>query len=71
MKEISIHTEYITLGQFLKLCGAIDTGGQAKVFLAEKKVNINGQPEQRRGRKLAADDVIEIESVGEFRVVRV
>ena len=32
MKEIGISTEYITLGQFLKLADCIDTGGQAKAL---------------------------------------
>ena len=30
MKKIPIKTEYITLGQFLKLADIISTGGEAK-----------------------------------------
>jgi ribosome-associated protein len=71
LEDIRIHTDYITLGQFLKLSGAIDTGGQAKVFLTQPDVvKVNGEPEQRRGKKLVDQDVVSIRSLGEFRVVR-
>ena len=40
--------------------GIIDTGGQAKYFLAENKVLVNGEEENRRGRKLYHGDVIEV-----------
>lgn len=66
MKSISIHTEYITLGQALKLADCIDSGGHAKPFLLEHDVLVNGQPEQRRGRKLYDQDVFSIEHFGEF-----
>ena len=70
MKDVTIHTEYITLGQFLKLSDCISTGGEAKPFLQEKKVVINGEVDQRRGRKLYTNDRIEIEGCGTFRVLR-
>ena len=37
MKEVNISTEYITLGQFLKLADIIQSGGEAKLFLLERK----------------------------------
>ncbi|OXM14515.1 S4 domain-containing protein YaaA [Paenibacillus herberti] len=70
MTTITIKTEYITLGQFLKLSDCIDSGGQAKPFLQETKVVINGEPDNRRGRKLYNDDLVEIEGFGPFRVQR-
>ncbi len=70
MKEITIQTEYIALGQFLKLADCISTGGQAKAFLAEAKIVINGEQDQRRGRKLYAGDKIEVEGCGKFIVAR-
>ena len=70
MKEIAIDTEYIALGQFLKLSDCISTGGQAKFFLAETTVHINGEQDQRRGRKLYAGDKVAVEGCGEFIVVR-
>ena len=51
---------FITLGVLLKIAGLIDTGGQAKWFLAENKVLVNGEEDNRRGRKLYHGDVIEV-----------
>lgn len=70
MKPIAIKTEYIALGQFLKLAGCIDTGGQAKPFLAEHEILINGEPDNRRGRKLYAGDRVEVPGFGVFQVVK-
>lgn len=70
MQAIGISTEYIALGQFLKLADCISTGGQAKPFLQETKIMINGEPDNRRGRKLYAGDRVEVEGCGTFQVVR-
>ncbi|WP_274648377.1 S4 domain-containing protein YaaA [Paenibacillus humicola] len=70
MKEIAIRTEYIALGQFLKLAECIDTGGAAKFFLQETQIRINGEPDNRRGRKLYPGDVVEVEGFGSFTVAR-
>ena len=51
--------EYITLGVLLKITGIIDTGGQAKFFLNENAVLVNGEEENRRGRKLYHGDTIQ------------
>ncbi|MCR8643011.1 S4 domain-containing protein YaaA [Paenibacillus sp. N1-5-1-14] len=69
MKSISISTEYITLGQFLKLAQCIATGGHAKSFLQETEVLINGEPDNRRGRKLRAGDTVVVAGCGQFTVV--
>ena len=60
MEKISIHSEYITLGQFLKFVGVIDCGSYAKQFLLENKVLINNEQDQRRGRKIYPGDVVEV-----------
>ena len=58
--KIEIESDYITLGQFLKLADLIDSGAQAKYFLSENEILVNSKPEQRRGRKLYKEDQIEI-----------
>ena len=70
MEQVTIRTEYITLGQFLKLADCISTGGEAKPFLQEKRITVNGEPEQRRGRKLYNGDSVEVEGCGAFQVLR-
>ena len=67
--QIKIDTEYITLGQFLKLADIIQSGGMAKWFLSEHEVYVNEEQDQRRGRKLRAGDKIEIPSIGTFTVL--
>jgi ribosome-associated protein len=69
--SVEITTEYIQLGQFLKLAGIIDTGGQAKPFLAEVPIKVNGENENRRGKKLYNGDSVDVEGFGSFVVVRV
>ncbi|QTH42926.1 S4 domain-containing protein YaaA [Cohnella sp. LGH] len=68
MKSIGISTEYITLGQFLKLADCIGTGGEVKFFLQEKRVLVNGEPDNRRGRKLRVGDTVEVEGFGSFAI---
>ena len=58
--EITINTEYITLGQFLKLADIIQSGGEAKSFLAQNEVEIDGVSDNRRGRKLRGGEIIEV-----------
>jgi ribosome-associated protein len=48
----------IRLDQFLKLRGAADSGGHAKVLVQGGKVKVNGEVDLRRGRKLRAGDVV-------------
>ena len=58
--EISIYSEYITLGQFLKLADIIQTGGEAKNFLVEHEIVIDGEVDNRRGRKLRGGEIVEV-----------
>ena len=51
---------FITLGILLKVAGIISTGGQAKFFLSENTVLVNGEEDNRRGRKLYHGDIIEV-----------
>lgn len=62
METITIYDDYITLGQALKELGLIETGGQAKFFLAENAGQIfyNGEAENRRGKKIYAGDRLEL-----------
>lgn len=64
MKEIKVRlksdAEYMTLNILLKIEGIIQTGGAAKIFLQENEVLVNGEPDNRRGRKLYPGDVVEI-----------
>ncbi len=58
--DVQIYTPYITLGQLLKMADIVSSGGEVKGFLEDEQVLVNGQPEQRRGRKLYPGDQITI-----------
>lgn len=60
-EKIKISTEYITLGQFIKLTNVLDSGGMVKAYLKDQGVLVNGELENRRGRKLYPNDEVEIE----------
>ena len=60
MKEIIIKTEFIKLGQFLKFVGEISNGADAKLFLENNLVLVNGEKETRRGRKIYKDYSIKV-----------
>ncbi len=70
MESIHITTDYIQLGQFLKLAGVIDTGGMVKWFLSEHEVLVNDEHENRRGKKLYPGDRIVIEGAGSFTITK-
>lgn len=59
LREVQVRAEGIRLGQLLKLAGFAGTGTDAKVLLELGEVEVNGQPENRRGRQLSAGDVVE------------
>jgi len=63
-KEVFIETPYMTLGQMLKEESVISTGGQAKWYLRENTVNVNDEPDNRRGRKLYPGDTVDVPEVG-------
>lgn len=53
------NADFIRLDQFLKLNGVMSSGGEAKHFIREGNVKVNGAVETRRGKKLRAGDVVE------------
>lgn len=70
MKTVAISTEYIKLDQFLKLADCVPTGGMAKALLQEEAVKVNGELEERRGRKLYPGDTVDVEGCGVFQVAK-
>lgn len=60
IKNFAIKGDYITLSQFLKEESIISSGGQAKWYLKDHPVILNGQSEDRRGKKLHVGDVLQV-----------
>lgn len=59
MNEIKINTEFIKLDSFLKWCGAASLGSEAKIYILDGMVKVNGEVCTQRGKKIRQDDVIE------------
>ena len=68
-RQIVVRGDHITLGQLLKAADIISTGGEAKFYLADTVAYVNGEPEQRRGRKLRAGDLIAFPDAPPVRLV--
>lgn len=60
MEKIYIESEYIKLSQFLKFIDLVFSGGEAKIFLENNEILINGEKDNRKGRKLYKGDIVEI-----------
>ncbi len=67
--KVLIHTQYITLGQLIKYENILESGGLVKEFLNQVAITVNGEPENRRGKKLYNNDIVKIENIGTFEVI--
>ncbi len=61
MEFITIKDEFIKLGQAMKLAGMVGSGIEAKVVIQDGEVKVNGEIDERRGRKLYPGDNFEFE----------
>jgi ribosome-associated protein len=61
-----ITTEFIKLDSLLKAVNIVGSGGEAKLLIATGEVEVNGEEELRRGRKLYPDDIV---AVDEYRFI--
>jgi len=61
MRDVTINSDMIRLGQFLKLADLIETGGEAKILIASGDVTVNGEVDTRRGRQLHPGDEVVVQ----------
>ncbi|MCI1945843.1 RNA-binding S4 domain-containing protein [Clostridium luticellarii] len=61
MNEVKINTDLIKLDSFLKWCGAVSQGSEAKIFIKNGKVKVNGEVETKRSKKLYRGFIVEFE----------
>ena len=57
-----IKDEFVTLGQLVKHFHLVQTGGEVKFFLVSHDIKVNGEAENRRGKKLRPGDEILIDN---------
>lgn len=66
--QFVLKTEYITLGQLLKAADIVSSGAEAKDLLAQGGILVNGEPDNRRGRKLRPGDTARLADGREIQV---
>lgn len=60
MKVFNLEKPQITLTQFLKATDYISSGGEAKYYLNEYVVVVNGERCTQRGKKLTNRDMVSV-----------
>ncbi len=58
METITLREEFIKLGQAIKAAGFVGSGVEAKIVIQNGEVLVNGEVDDRRGRKLYDGDIV-------------
>ena len=68
-QPVHIRGEVVLLQALLKMLNVVQTGGEVKEFLANERVLLNGEPENRRSKQLRDGDVIELPDGRTVRII--
>lgn len=68
MNKIEINTEIIKLDAFLKWAAIASSGSEAKIYIQEGLVKVNGEVCTQRGKKLRSGDIISFED-SDFEII--
>lgn len=63
-EQFELKTEFIDLLQLLKATGYAATGGEAKMMVEDGLIDVNGEQESRKRRKLRLGDKVNIDGQG-------
>lgn len=61
MKQIKITTEFIKLDQLMKYADMVQSGGEAKMLIAQGLVLVNDEICTQRGKKIRQGDQVEFD----------
>jgi len=67
-ETVEISTQFIKLDSFLKYANIASTGGEAKIYIEEEMVRVNGEVCTMRGKKIRPGDTVTFENT-EYEVV--
>ena len=56
--EFKVEGEFIKLDSLLKAANVVSSGGEAKMLILDGEVLVNGEGEERRGRKIRQGDEV-------------
>ena len=62
MRKVEITKEPVELYKLLKFENMVSSGGEAKFVISEGLVQVNGEVETRKRKKLVSGDVVEFSS---------
>lgn len=62
--EIEISSPFIKLDSLLKFSGLAETGGDAKLVIAEGRIKVGGEVCTARGKKIYPGDEVEVPELG-------
>lgn len=68
MNEIAINTDIIKLDAFLKWSGIASLGSEAKMYIQDGLIKVNGEVCLQRGKKLKRGDIISFNEE-EFEII--
>ena len=60
-REVTIDTDFIKLDALLKYASIAMTGGEAKIYISEGMIRVNGEVCTMRGKKIYPGDIISFE----------
>lgn len=69
IKNIEIKTNMIQLDPFLKWADVIESGGQIRPLLDEKRIFVNGALCQAKRKQLHSGDIVEIKGIGTYKLI--
>lgn len=62
MQEIKISSDFIKLDAFLKWAAIAQSGAEAKMYILDEEVKVNGEICTQRGKKLNKGDIVEFQN---------
>lgn len=68
METVTITTAMIQLDQFLKWASILQSGGEIRFLLDEKKIFVNGNLCTAKRKKLYPGDKVEIKGIGTYLI---
>ncbi len=61
MKQVKVTTEFIKLDQLMKYADMVQSGGEAKMLIAQGLVLVNDEICTQRGKKIRPGDKVEFD----------
>ena len=68
IKNIEIKTDMIQLDQFLKWADVIESGGQIRPLLDEKRIFCQRHALPAKRKQLHAGDIVDIKGIGTYKL---